>query len=328
MNNLPQSFTQLDQISDGIFWTPQLEHLTPNGFSDSQVSKWRQHASNIEVSEIREGCGRMQNRLVVFNDGVKMCARYRINNDQIQGEVFSYYLAKALGVDKVLPPILAKADPSTRQWRSVSSAIDTAQWDAQKLFVLTPWLGPLEPAYIPEEFHSNKNNILSPNSQSLVNKTLDQLKELVQWSDLIILDYLTGNVDRVVNNMFNLQWNSGMMHAPTHNLEKLGPNGPLIFLDNESGLLHSYRLLDKYQHYHERLLKSLCIFKKSTVSKIRQFIQYGDIAQTIRTHFRSEEPLAEQLAFLPNQNLGVLSQRLVHIIKHVDSCQSNYANVP
>lgn len=319
-------FTQLWQIVDGIYWTPQLERLTPKGFGEIETTKWRQHAQNSKVREIREGCGRMQNRLVVYNDGSKMCARYRINTDQIQGEVYSYYLAKTLGIDNVLPPILTKVNPSSPQWSSVLGAIDSAQWNSQKVFVLTPWLENLQPVYIPEELHSDNTLKLSPLSQSLVNKSIDQLTELVQWTDLIVLDYLTANVDRVVNNMFNLQWNSGMMKAPTHNLERVGQTGALVFLDNESGLLHSYRLLDKYEQYHEQLLRSVCVFRQSTAQQIKKLFQGGDITHKLKTKFSSMEPLANSFAFIPQQNLSVLSQRLANVYRQIISCERTYAN--
>lgn len=311
-------------VTDGIYWSPQLEDLTPKGFSEIQSNKWRQHAESGKIMELKEGCGRMQNRLIVFSDGSKMCARYRINTDQIQGEVYSYYLAKVLGIENVLPPILTKVNANTKHWSNVADGINSAEWNPQKVFVLTPWLENLQPAYIPNEFHSAKHK-LSPVSKHLVNKSLDNLTELVQWSDLIILDYLTGNVDRVVNNMFNLQWNSGMMTAPTHNLERVGQSGPLVFLDNESGLLHSYRLLDKYNQYHEQLLRSLCIFRKSTVDRIISLYQSGDITQQIKDMFKSREPLANQFPFIPQQNLSVLSQRLAQVYRQIIHCERHYA---
>lgn len=96
---------------------------------------------------------------------------------------------------------------------------------------------------------------------------LGYLIELAQWSDLIVFDYIIAHLDRVVNNLFNYQWNSQIMEAPAHNLAKTG--NLLLFLDNESGLLHGYRLLSKYQAYHSLLLKNLCVFRRSTINQVR-----------------------------------------------------------
>lgn len=41
-----------------------------------------------------------------------------------------------------------------------------------------------------------KNSTLDYRSPSLTNLTADQLADLLQWSDMVIFDYLTGNYDR------------------------------------------------------------------------------------------------------------------------------------
>ena len=46
---------------------------------------------------VEKGCGRMKNRLLHLEGGGRVCCRYRQNQDQIQGEVFSFYLSRAIG---------------------------------------------------------------------------------------------------------------------------------------------------------------------------------------------------------------------------------------
>ncbi|XP_005047031.1 PREDICTED: four-jointed box protein 1, partial [Ficedula albicollis] len=84
----------------------------------------------------------------------------------------------------------------------------------------------------------------------LVGLPPSQLVELVQWSDLILFDYLTANFDRLVSNLFSLQWDPRVMRRATSNLLR-GPDGGLVFMDNEAGLVHGYRLLAMWDPYNE-----------------------------------------------------------------------------
>ena len=312
-------------IVRGVYWSVHLEHLTVAGFSEAQAAQWREKLRRGKVSELSAGCGRMQNRLVTLDDGSQLCARYRVNNDQIQGEVYSYYLAQLLGIHNVPPAILERADPAHARWRDVDKALDAAKWSAHKLLVLTPFVHDLRKVYIPVELREEERS-LAPTTPSLVNASVDELSDLLQWSDLILLDYLTANVDRVVNNMFNLQWSAGMMAAPTHNLERAGPAGPLVFMDNESGLLHSYRLLDKYSHYHDKLLAALCVFRKTTADAIKKYHKTGELASDIKELFKAREPLAERLAPLPQANVHVLNQRLAAVYRQIVHCEHLYGH--
>ena len=248
-----------NNLFDGIYWSSEAEMMVPEGITEEETKAWRHKASTQTVAAMKRGCGRQQNRLVRFSDGSMACARYRINKDQIQGEVFSYYLAILLGIQNVPPPVLALPDPSDPRWSPVLDEVISAQWNSDRVLVLTPWVENLNQVFIPEELRPASRR-LHPDPMLARKRKPSEIGELVQWSDLIILDYLTGNVDRAVNNLYNLQWNSDMMSAPAHNLEKVGQHGPLIFLDNESGLFHSYRLLDKYSEYQESFFKgSLCL---------------------------------------------------------------------
>lgn len=101
----------------------------------------------------------------------------------------------------------------------------------------------------------------------------DTLSQLVQWSDLVLLDYLTGNYDRlasmqvwvVLGGLFSLTWpeptikdrfflgglqDGAEMEARPEALKETVPNlalneatGTLWFLDNESAFLDSYSLM-------------------------------------------------------------------------------------
>lgn len=310
----------------GIFWAGPAERLVAGGSlgSEEDVSRWRATARRSTVQAVREGCGRMQNRLIVFDSGTLSCARYRQNNDQIQGELFSFYLSRELGIPNLPPALLTRA--AGHSWDPVRSSLELAQWRSDRPVVLTKFVNDLVPTYIPEEFRSPTTRRLHP--PDVANKTQQEIGDLVQWSDLIVFDYLTANLDRIVNNMFNLQWNPEMMNAPAHNLVRQKTTGMLVFLDNESGLVHGYRLLDKYEVYHRSLLDSLCVFRRRTADAVARLVRDRDVGRRLYSAFNSSDPgMDNYLPFLPERSVKILNKRLAQVNAQVRRCMDKYGHV-
>lgn len=179
--------------------------------------------------------------------------------------------------------------------------------------ILTPFVKNLSPAYIPEEYWSE--------DFTLSNKTIKnngRILELIQWTDMIVFDYITGNVDRIVNNLHNQQWNKQSLTNSAHNLFKA--EDFLIFLDNESGLLHSYRILDRYKHLHDRLLNSTCIFRRKTVEKLKSI--GNNVDSLLIKEFKRIEPVFERyLPYLPEKSVAILKKRIKNVLDHIRSCE-------
>ena len=329
-NYRKETISSGNDVINGVYWSDSVEQSCPKGFSKEDHATWKQKAKNEKFVQMREGCGRMQNRILTFQNSEKACARYRLNVDQIQGEIYSYYLSKLLGINNVAPSVLQLANTNNDQWRRVGQEVGTAMWSEERPVILSKWIDGLSPAYIPTEFR-NLSNVLRPkdvsrqfklNGDKLFNENDgSSLCELQQWSDLIVFDYLTANLDRVVNNLFNLQWNSRMMSKPAHNLEK-GTSGNLVFLDNESGLFHGYRLLDKYSTYHKSLLNSLCVFRKQTIDSLRHFVATDSISDSLQSIFEANEPLYRYIPRVPEKNIKILKSRMDDILRQVQKCES------
>ncbi|CAL8116026.1 unnamed protein product [Orchesella dallaii] len=344
-NNLNEVAEKREQSSikvlpavDGIYWSDWVERILPRGFSDEEVSSWRSLVANSSVTNVEAGCGRMQNRLVTYENGKKACCRYRQNFDQIQGEIFSFYLSQLLQIRNLAPSTMDAIDSKNSKWSSVQNQIQDSQWVDEKPVVLTEFVDNLAPAFIPELLRSSTRRVHPPDVSSITlpeatesqmnssdGHALDNIRELAQWSDLIVFDYLTANLDRMVNNLYNLQWNPSMMEAPAHNLAKDTSSGLLVFLDNESGLLHGYRLLDKYEHYHRLMLDSLCIFRKSTAEAIERLHAYGSI-QPLFKSILSQFAGSQMLPMIPDKSIKVLNQRINSVHRQIQKCQSLYAN--
>ncbi|XP_059612653.1 extracellular serine/threonine protein kinase four-jointed [Phlebotomus argentipes] len=344
-------------VSEGIYWGARVEERLPKGFDATDTDAWRDYVSGSFVVSLKPGCGRMQNRLVQFSDGRRACARYRQNTDQIQGELFSFYLGQLLNMSNLVPSTASVIDTQSPLWVSAAQDIANAQWKIQRPVVLTKWVSDLEPAGIPTPFqpldkHMNKFDVRNitlgldsrpqrglmdllgapkstpkpiPAPGRLDPVKMDRLVELAQWSDLIVFDYLIANLDRVVNNLYNYQWNADIMAAPAHNLAKQSDSQLLVFLDNESGLLHGYRLLKKYEAYHGLLLDNLCIFRRTTVQKLQQLRDDGPATRLQRIFEQSTtDKVRDILPPLPDKSAKILIDRIDRVLGQVQKCHEMF----
>ncbi|XP_033739751.1 four-jointed box protein 1-like [Pecten maximus] len=310
----------VSDMVDGIMWSSALEKsCLPAGQSDKEQNQWREKSSRSKVVKMSEGCGRMQNRLLMLSDGTRACARYRLNTDQIQGEIYSFYLGRLLRINNLLPTVLSVVNSHSDHWRTVHTEMANAQWSDNKVVVLTRWSEGLNPAYIPVHLRGDDRALL-PTSGSLGDMGAC---ELLQWSDLIVFDYLIANLDRVVNNIHNKQWNSQMMESPAHNLER-DTDGNLVFMDNESGLFHGYRLLDKYSSYHKSLLNSLCVFRNSTANIIERLHLSGNVGEELHQLFVREEPSHTSVPTIPKKNMEILQQRVSDVYEQIQHCRARF----
>ncbi|XP_066999906.2 extracellular serine/threonine protein kinase four-jointed [Anabrus simplex] len=319
-----ESLVDTGVIRGGVYWGQQVEDEMPAGFSDEEAEAWRRFARKTPVVKVEEGCGRMQNRLLTFEDGTRSCCRYRQNTDQIQGEVFSFYLGRLLGLRNLAPSSLALVRLRDPLWSRVRPQLSLAQWNEERAVVLTRFVPSLEPAHIPMSLRTSGRRLHPPDVQH-PQMTASEMVELAQWSDLIVFDYLTANLDRVVNNLYNLQWNPAMMDAPAHNLAREPSTGLLVFFDNESGLLHGYRLLDKYENYHGALLEALCVFRKPTADVIKRLHAAGDVGQQLQDQFETADPdMRDFLPSLPDKSVKILNERIARVYDRITQCERQY----
>ncbi|XP_072948492.1 extracellular serine/threonine protein kinase four-jointed [Epargyreus clarus] len=369
LNKTDYTPNDLTVLYDNVYWGPEVENSMPQGYGENTAELWEKYVDQSEVIKMEVGCGRMQNRLITFKDGIQACVRYRQNTDQIQGEIFSFYVARLLNLTNLAPSVVKVVDLKDKLWQNVANDIAAAQWNTNRAVVLTQYIPSLESATIPEIFkpatrHLNKNDVykmslkendtVDATKQILINKlktknvkttkteiaefdhidvrlnkkTIDLFVELAQWSDLIIFDYLTANLDRIVNNLFNYQWNINIMDGPAHNLARKMDSGLLLFLDNESGLLHGYRLLKKYNVYHSLMLDNLCVFRRRTIDSLRSLYEMQSVGSKLSMifHKKNNAVIRDILPPLPEKNAKVLHERIGKILSQVEKCEQTFAN--
>ncbi|XP_015193973.2 four-jointed box protein 1 [Lepisosteus oculatus] len=314
-----------DLVEDGVFWNDRMDALLSAGFSEAHAQTWRQRARASRVVSLEPGCGRTSNRLARFSDGTKACVRYGINADQVLGETLSYYLASLLGIANLPPLALSQVSPSSEQWATVKEDMADLQWSDKAVVSLTEWVANLTGVVTPAPLRQEGRG-LNPLRADLDNRTLGELQELVQWTDLIVFDYLTANFDRLVSNLFSLQWDSRVMERDTNNLLK-SPAGDLVFIDNEAGLVHGYRVLHMWEQYHKTLLSSVCLFRKRTASRIIEMHQKRDAPSRLLGLYQDSESLAPVLGFLSDEQAGVLQERIDYLYKHILNCKRTYSQL-
>lgn len=316
---------KLSPLEDGIFWNEWLEDTLPTGFTEEYALAWQKKARTYRVVKLEPGCGRISNQLATFADGTKACVRYGINADQVQGETLTYYLARLLGITNLPPLVLSQLDSDSEQWESVRTRIDGLQWNDRAVVSLTQWISNLTGVITPAPLRQESSG-LHPALKELWNKTAVELLELMQWTDLIVLDYLTANFDRLVSNLFSLQWDSRVMERDTNNLLKT-PRGDLVFIDNEAGLVHGFRVLNMWEKYHNTVLSSVCVFRKRTTQRVAELHTRRDSRQRLLELYRDSEPLSQELGFLSDEHAGVLQDRIDRLYTHIVHCKGKYGQL-
>uniref|UniRef100_T1K3W3 Uncharacterized protein n=1 Tax=Tetranychus urticae TaxID=32264 RepID=T1K3W3_TETUR len=138
-----------DIIENGIYWSSEIESQLPKGFNSGDDNRWLTMVSEKPAIKVSEGCGRQSNRLVMFEDGILSCVRHRQNNDQIQGDIFSFHLARLLGIANLPPAALSRLLGLNPVWDQVKPSLHLAQWSTDKSVVVTQWVPDLVPAFIP-----------------------------------------------------------------------------------------------------------------------------------------------------------------------------------
>ncbi|KAM8891099.1 four-jointed box protein 1 [Spinachia spinachia] len=312
-------------VEDGIFWSDWLEDLLPAGFTEEHARAWRERARTHRVVKLEPGCGRISNQLATFADGTKACVRYGINADQVQGETLTYYLAGLLGIANLPPLALSRLSGDSDQWAAVRTRVGGLQWSDRAVVSFTEWLSDLTGVVTPAPLRQESGG-LHPALGELRNKTAAELLELMQWSDLIAFDYLTANFDRLVSNLFSLQWDSRVMERDTNNLLRT-PRGDLVFIDNEAGLVHGFRVLNMWEKYHNAVLSSVCVFRKRTAQRVAELHRQRDTRTRLRDLYRDSEPLSLELGFLSDEHAGLLQDRIDRLHQHMLRCKEKHGQL-
>lgn len=262
----------IDGLSERVYWSDDVEKEGKSLFTEEQRMIFAHKARTQRVVKLQIGCGRMKNRLATLEDGTKACCRYRDNPNELSGDLYSYYFNNLLDMWNIPPTTMVHIDLASEQWRSVIDAANVAGWEDNSDVIMIQYIEGLTSENIPNLLKT-ENSVLS--QSSVHNLTVNEQVRLMQWTDMIVFDFIIGQTDRLFNTLLNAQWNSHMMEKPVHNLEK-SQDGRLVLIDNELGFWLGYvAAANKPQNYDFQVafLNRICIFRKSTVGNIFQLHQ-------------------------------------------------------
>lgn len=313
-------------------WTPdQVSKEMASSFPPTAAAIFTEEDGRAFVSRVRrekfvsleDGCGRGKNRLATLSDGTKLCCRYRdLQWREIRGEFYSYYLNNYLGMFNAPPAALVRVNFSSPQWAGVQRSAVEAGWSDHTTIVVSLYVEDLTQETFPA--------ILADDGKSIV--TEEHLKRadrsrILQWSDMIVFDFIIGHSDRIFNALFNLQWNSQMLRRPVHNLLKTKQSHRLLLFDNESGFWLGYRMgqQDPFKYeLQERYLKRLCIFRSQTIKHVESLLLPGETSafKKLEKYIDVVDSVSLQMVNKPlsADQRKEFESRLRLVVKQVKSC--------
>ena len=304
-------------VANDVYWSIDVEKRLRRLFSEEEGEVFRRKVNTLRVISLQKGCGRMKNRLAILEDGTKVCCRYRDNKNELRGDLYSYHFNNLLQMWNASPTTIVKINFSRNQWTNVANVAIEAGWEDGSDVIMVLFIDGLEKVYMP--------NLLKPDGgildqQSTNNVSVSDKVVLMQWTDMIVFDFIIGHTDRLFSNLLNLQWNPHMMEKCIQNLEKTS-SGDLVLIDNESGFWIGYISANKKPSNYQLqifFLQRICLFRRSTIEVIEWLHSSGQGDIILEEHIHSTDNQsyssmrklnrAEREEFL--SRLGVVLERI------------------
>ena len=307
-------------VHEGVIWDPAMVQSIPQVFSAEGDKDFIDKAHRLRIINITKGCSDYEKRMLILEDGTKVCSKHRVNYQQLQSELYSFHLSRILNIYNIPPAVLVKVDYTTAQWQEVIGDATKAGLRQGMVVVLTQYIDNLLPTYIPDLLQV-KSDILLPTNTSFKITAERKIHQLIQWTNLIIFDFITANSDRVMNALANMQWNPRVISMPVHNLYETS-KGSIIFIDNESGFWLGYKLASESEN-HRRLQKSyitkICIVDATVLHAIEELLDTG--CDTLRKRVVEHDP--ESCRYIPMMKSNIIDElenRLTFTVTSINSC--------
>ncbi|WP_236631681.1 hypothetical protein [Endozoicomonas numazuensis] len=276
---------------------------------------------------LHEGiCGRSKNHLLASSESGQMACikRYPKLKQEIRGELYSYHFSQWLGHYNVPAIVLTRLSYTDEFWSPWKSKLIELGWHDGDYLVVSHYYQQLSDVTLPDILRTNKT--LNLTTKGHYTKT-----EITQWSNLIVQDYLSGDTDRLVNTLVNLEHNKHMYSYPIHNLGQTKDLG-LIAYDHDYAfgvgydfaLSKRYQTLNqKYQRYQVHFLNRLCLFSSATQQKLETLSSYEDPAQILEDYIQRVD-LDSFLLVKPltKEHRTLFKHRIRHALKHLHECQA------
>lgn len=279
-------------------------------------------------------CGlQSSSQLVTMTTGEQFCCQFRQNTHMIQGELLTYHLARLLQLDNRVPVTVATQVQYTNDKLQVvrSTIVNEARWPLGAMLVCSAFVGNLREVTLPVEMremlhhHFPKTNkqgemeFKASNFPWFNEATSDPL--WTQWVELVVLDYLTGNTDRLVNTLTSYQYNSDIVDAPVHNLAQR-PSGDLVLFDHDRSFWIGYHFADndkRMKMLQEFFMMRMCTFPSKLLTSLAQVCKKPDsLGKTLIKSLQMMDARSFELVYpISHEIVEKLQDRVSHLCDHI-----------
>ena len=319
----------LDDLPPSLFWPDVLEWNLKPLFTEEDRRTLAKKMRTLSVVSLEQGCGRMKNRLATLEDGTRVCCRYRENGNQLRGDVYAYHFNRLLGMWNAPPTVAVKVDfsESNTQWRTVRDTAIEAGWTSGASIVVSQYLEELKDEHFPSVL-KNVSSVLPLTASSVVNLSMAEKSRVMEWTDMIVFDFVIGHTDRLFNALINSKWNSQMMEKPVHNLKKTASSSDLVLIDNESGFDFGYVAAKQKEEYYKlqiSFLESICVFRTPTIRALGSIIgtEGTPPSALLEKYIRQVDPLSySALRIWRDSSQKEFSKRVAETLNRVHECAS------
>ena len=306
-----------------LFWDQDVSESFKAPFAKQDRDDFAAKLQRLRVVTLENGCGRLKNRLARLEDGTKVCCRYRDSKTDIRSDLYAYHFAALLGIESVPPTVLVTVDFFSRLWGSVATEANAAGWDQGSYVELTVYVDGLAEEYIPNALKP-ENALIT--TQSVKNSSASEKLRLMQWTDMIAFDYITGHTDRLFSTLLNLQWSPNMLQKPVHNLE-VTSSGQLVLLDNESALWLGYavaKMASSQYDLQAHFLERICVFRRETIESIERLAMSESPWAVLELYLVTYDHGAySALGPLPPGDQADMAVRLKAVMERVHWCSNH-----
>ena len=196
-NGSREVYTTPCSPSSLLYWPNDQQWTIQPLFSKREASVFVDKIRSLRVVSLEKGCSSTStlNRLATLEDGTKVCCRIL----QI-GNIYSYHLNWLLGLRNIPPITAVKLNLRSERWKSVHDVAKAAKWHDRMLIITELFIDNLTEVYNLPYFSNNEKSILTVPVAEKLPLTPVARKMMVEWSDMILFDFLTGHTDRKIFN--------------------------------------------------------------------------------------------------------------------------------
>lgn len=266
-------------------------------FSVAEIGSFLKILRSGKVGDMRDskmgswGVRKGLNHLATLSNGESVFMKERGNKFQMQGELYSYYLNCFLEMWNVPPTALACVNTTNHQWID-NLTKPMMSGHSYTCYIATAYVSGLKDVvYMPER---GRQGI----GLEAISTTPRELSHLMEWSDMILFDFLCGQSDRLVDNLFFPRVNFEIPLKKVPNLMKTS-SGELVLIDHEATFHISYskarvNAAERYKQSH--YLKMVSVFRRRTVERVCWLCSHKDPASTLEAYINDHDPLSLLIA--------------------------------